>query len=101
MLKHTRMTTEKKRGLGLRSTPPVVIYSPSSIPQSLCECLMSYCCGSLSVLGHSEYVSLVLISKLPHTEINKTLMVFMVFSRASCVFSSFPCRKSEHFLGNY
>lgn len=63
---------------------------------------MSYCCGSLSVLSHPEYVSLVLISKPPQTEVNKIVMIFMVFNRvayfpAEC----FPFRKSKRFLGNY
>lgn len=84
-----------------------MIYSPSCDlhhilnPQTLCGHLMSYCSDSLSVLSHPECVSLVLISKVLHTEINKIVMIFIVFNRASCIFSSwiFSLQKIKTFPG--
>lgn len=56
-------------------------------------------CGSLSVLSHPE--SLVPISKLPQTDINKTVMIFTVFNRGSCMFSGwmFSLQKIKAFPG--
>lgn len=78
----------------------VVITIPSQIPQTLYGCLISYSCGSLSVLSHPEYV----FGADQQTAADGNyhyLMVFMVFSRSGCIFSSwmfFHFRKSKHFL---
>lgn len=57
------------------------------------------CRGSLSVLSHPE--SLVPIRKPPQTDINKTVMIFTVFNRGSCMFSSwmFSLQKIKAFPG--